>query len=557
MLRTIGILAPFLASETQESDFVIRIKHNKREFTLSCIRELMSNNYSFEKIKKKEDYFDTFIPAAGYYLSSVLRKNRYNTMVSQKIDDTTLTYFSANNPYAICISSTMIMQKETLKTVIHRVREFFPDILIIVGGVFIWKSYIHYNSFQNKNKQEYNDYKPWGVFPCNKQEINADILIVDNHGISSLLNVLSENEKGSKADFGHIPNIAIPDNKGPFYFTKRKRESEVFINDYPQWDILDTLPAKIPIRTSTGCAYRCRFCDFCQIYPRVYIRDKSSILDELKLIKKLINKRNTIALLHLTDDNVFINDKRTREICQTIIDSRINMYWTCFTRADSIKETNIKLMKESRLIHTMIGIESADNDQLVRINKMQNKDAMKKGIELLDKAGISVNLTFLIGFPGENETTINNTAEFLNNLDLKECLVHYQLYPFMLLPLSEISKPENRDKWKLKGLFNNWSHQTMSSIMINQVSYDLFKKVNSLPYNYWDESNIDIFRFQKGQRKKIFELRNRLTIQLIEKDSWNRITHTFNAMAKIMGLPERCPGHDFRHNLVINYHMNL
>jgi radical SAM superfamily enzyme YgiQ (UPF0313 family) len=378
--------------------------------------------------------------------------------------------------------------------------------------------------------------------------MDADVFIVARHGKLSLLDVLAALEKGRNASFEQIPNLALPGHNG-FSFTKREEEQVDYNEDYTRWDLINEIPAKLPLRTSIGCPYRCRFCDFYKLFHRTFIRSEKSLLNELKLMKERLGQ--TSAIIHVSDDNVFINKKRISEVCNAIAKSGFRK-WITFMRAEEYSETELDLMEQSGLLMGIIGVESGDPGQLERMNKRQKIENMKRGIEQLDAHGISTLLTFVVGFPGENQQTLKNTATFLNTLSLKNLLACYHLYPLLVEPLSELASPALRAKWKLEGFKDQWSHFTMNSEDAIAASYDLFREVNNVPYHYFEESNFfNRAKFNVQTRKLLFQLRQQLTIRLIENAPWEQIEPILRNIAQNMNFPVGIIGESLRQDISV------
>ncbi len=62
--------------------------------------------------------------------------------------------------------------------------------------------------------------------------------------------------------------------------------------------------------------------------------------------------------------------------------------------------------------------------------------------------------------------------------------------------------------------------------------YDLFREVTNVPYSYSEESyffNRGMFSFET--RKSLFQLRQQLTIKLIEKAPWEQIEPILRSIA--------------------------
>jgi len=558
MSKMIAVLAPSMNESIDDRgyEFIFRLKHeiDGGELSFKKLHEFATHSFQVNKIENnnQSNYFTDTIPAAGYYLAGLLRSANYNTILSNKCDLNSLSMIANHNPDVICISSTMVFNKNALKRIIDNIRKIMPDIFIIIGGPFIWKSYQWLDLITKKpeiNNNEFfngNDHTIF-LFPYLKNEIKADIFIVSPHGGSILLKVLEKLFNG-RNNFEDIKNLALHNNEGQIYFTHRMKEDIDYDNLYTRWDLLDKLPDILSITTSYGCPYRCGFCDFCKLQPQINFRSKESLLSEFKLIKKLLPNNLNSRFINITDDNVFITQKRVQEVCNALIESKVGLLWSGFTRAASINNDNIKLIKRSGLVIPNIGVESGDIEQLNRMNKKTNLEELKNGIELLDQIGAAVIMYFVIGYPGENNDTIQNTVNFLNNLSVQNA--QFEVFPLQISPLSEVSMPENRKRFNLYGILNNWSHYTMNSENVNEYCLKLCKMVTKIQYVYQEENLFFNMRFKGNKLNKLIKLRQDLTIKIIEKAHWKSIAENLAIISEIFGLKKVYPNENFINGII-------
>lgn len=554
MSNLVVIIAPMLIEKQYEADFRLLLKESNQELNLKFLYEYISNNFILSNKDNQYIYKEDTIAAAGYFLSSTLRKAGYDTILTQFIDDLILQNIAQKNPKAVCVSTTMILRTSTCLTVIRQIRKYMPNIKIILGGIFAFKSFLVYLK-RNKNgvKKTGNgteNKEEWELFRCFHSEYKNCLFITSNHGIYSLFRILKEIEKGKNAYYADIPNLVIPE-KNNFFFTQYKEDNIDINKEFIHWELLDTLPQRIPIRTSIGCPYRCLFCDFCTLYPKLHTRNMESIYKELTIIKKIIEEKKQHAMLHFTDDNIFITNKRLQEICRIIIESEVQLPWISLMRASSVNNSNIELLRTSNLLMAMMGIESGDQKILQAMNKKQDLKDVKTAIELLDQNRITLLVTFIVGFPGETKETLRNTATFINTLNLKNMFVSYQLFPFKISALSHIMDVVNRKKWKIEGIYDHWKHYTMDSSQVMEESCNLFKRINNVPYYYFEESKFFNYRFKTDQRKKLFKLRKDLTIAVFEKAEDKKIQSIFQDIGLTMGLPSKKPDYKIIKQLTV------
>ncbi len=184
----------------------------------------------------------------------------------------------------------------------------------------------------------------------------------------------------------------------------------------------------------------------------------------------------------------------------------------------------------------IIGVESGDEGQLTRMNKKQKLGDVKKGVELLDQHGITVMMTYIVGYPGETGQTIENTARFMNEMKIGHASSSYQLFPLYISPFSDLMKEEFRREWNLKGVYDNWSHFTMDYPGSISAGYELFRKTIHVPYHYSQERTwYNREKFSYEVRRDLFGLRRDLTLSIIEGHDNRRKLRIINSMLGQMG----------------------
>ncbi|MCK4678918.1 MAG: radical SAM protein [Bacteroidales bacterium] len=545
MSHTVAIIAPMVDLEQYNLDFRLVLDKSKRELTLSTLQELAQNGFHTDKIVPVPSKKD-MMPAAGFYLAGLLRENGYETLLTHKCNQESLESIAKEKPLAVCLSSTMILSNESLKNYLKLIRCYLPETSIIVGGIYIWKSYQFYEL--HWGREHAPDESSLLLFHAESSDFPADVYVAAPHGRESLLLILKELQ-AVKTNFDRIPNLAIPDKAGGFLFTERKIEEVDYNKDFTRWDLIDVLPDQIPIRTSIGCPFRCLYCDFYRLFPRIILRSKESLQSELGMIHTRIKGKHHI--IHTSDDNVFINNKQLIEVSEAFIASDIQR-WIGFMRPSAINESNIGIVKRSGLMISLVGVESGDNDQLVRMNKLQKLENVKRGIELLDQNGINVMMTYIVGFPGETAETVNNTARFINGLDIGLASSSYMLFPLFISPFSDLALPEYRQKWKIRGMFNKWSHYTMDSQQSIEISYELFKQVSRVPYHYSEERTFyNQQAFSDEQRQKLFELRHELSLAYIEKFSREQKISILRNIAEALQVTDKKINHNLLDEITV------
>ncbi|MBW2311753.1 MAG: radical SAM protein [Deltaproteobacteria bacterium] len=164
---------------------------------------------------------------------------------------------------------------------------------------------------------------------------------------------------------------------------------------------------------SRGCPYECNFC-LKVMYPKgVRMKPIEHVMAE---IEKAISITGP-CYGYFIDLEFTTNRAHAMEICRGLISQNYPFYWCCQTRADAVDPDLLKDMKQAgcRLIH--FGVESGSQRLLDCTNKRTNLEAIRRGISLARETGIETACFFMLGFPGELPSEMEETLRFAKELN--------------------------------------------------------------------------------------------------------------------------------------------
>lgn len=181
----------------------------------------------------------------------------------------------------------------------------------------------------------------------------------------------------------------------------------------------------IQILTSRGCPYKCSFCNIPSIgsYRK---RSIQSVVDEFCFIA---NNMSFVKEIFIEDDTFPIDKKRTIQLCNELKKLNLNITWSCNARVNTDAET-LKAMHEAGCRLTCVGFESPSADGLTGIIKRTSLDQQESFMMAANEAGMKVNGCFILGLPGDNKASINETIQYSIRLQPNTA----QFYPHMLYP---------------------------------------------------------------------------------------------------------------------------
>ncbi|MCX6363314.1 MAG: radical SAM protein [Actinobacteria bacterium] len=167
------------------------------------------------------------------------------------------------------------------------------------------------------------------------------------------------------------------------------------------------------IIVTLGCPYGCDFCSKPIFGNAVRRRDLDLVFAEIAAIRGL-----GYDSLWIADDTFTLNEAYLAEFCRRISGS--GMTWSCLARANGMTEETLRLMKGAGCRRVYLGLESGSQATLDLMNKQLTVEQGVRAAELYRGAGIEVAAFFLVGYPGETVSSIEETFALALELPLDE-----------------------------------------------------------------------------------------------------------------------------------------
>lgn len=275
----------------------------------------------------------------------------------------------------------------------QKVRELFPHITIIMGGV-------HPTVFHKELVRD-----------------NICDLVIRNEGEIPVM----ELARGTPCHL--IPNL-----------TWKNSANEVIVNpDCATYVDLDDLPlpayGKLPMHlyhsalgaarykpsmgmvTSRGCPGRCTFCFSGMFGSRTRFMSAEKIMRHIRHLQQDYGIRE----ISFYDDTFTANRQNVIRLCHLILKENIRLSWSCFSRVDTVTPELLQLMKKAGCHQIMYGFETADENILEKINKRTNREQVQNALTWTRAAKINIRGAFMLGNPGETEASMEKTIAFAKN----------------------------------------------------------------------------------------------------------------------------------------------
>ena len=167
-------------------------------------------------------------------------------------------------------------------------------------------------------------------------------------------------------------------------------------------------PRSTSIISSRGCPYNCAFC--ANIPQPVRFRSPENLAAEVREIKEKYGCRH----LRFVDDNFTLNRRRLLRICELL--EPLGIRFRCHTRSNPIDEEMCEAMHRSGCEEVGLGIESADDEVLKKVNKRETVEDHRRAVGLIKEAGMRAKTFWMIGLPGETDESIEKNMEFVREM---------------------------------------------------------------------------------------------------------------------------------------------
>ena len=285
-----------------------------------------------------------------------------------------------------------------------KIKQVKPDTVVVLGG-----------------------YHPTFEYKSVLAEPSVDV-VVRGEGEYTLLELVQTIEIGG--DLSCVKGLAFHDKDDNSLVLTPDRPIIQNLDELPfpafhlfpmeKYRILNITTNVATIITTRGCPMQCSFCSSAALHGN-HLRRRSyeNVCDEIELRLKDQNI-DTIAFM---DDTFTLNKKFVRNFCEEIQRRNLKFWWGCTSRVDTLDEELLQMMKDAGCITIFIGVESADQQMLEKMNKNITVSKTERAFKLARKVGIRTIASCVIGMPEDTKKTIKQTIDFVKKLN-----TNYALY---------------------------------------------------------------------------------------------------------------------------------
>ncbi len=168
------------------------------------------------------------------------------------------------------------------------------------------------------------------------------------------------------------------------------------------------------LMTSRGCPFNCAYCAGSLIFGKTHrYHGTDRVIEELLELK---NKYRADSI-QFFDETFTANRQRVIELCDKMIEKKLNIEWSCFTRVNLVDKELLKKMKQAGCYLIFYGYESGNQRLLNLIRKGITLEQARNATKLTHEAGIESWGSFMLGLPTETKQESEQTINFALEID--------------------------------------------------------------------------------------------------------------------------------------------
>ena len=164
----------------------------------------------------------------------------------------------------------------------------------------------------------------------------------------------------------------------------------------------------MPMLATRGCPYQCTFCSSPQMWTTAWrARDVAAVVDEMEWLHETYQATD----FHFEDLTAVVKRTWILQFTRELIDRKLEFTWQLpsGTRSEAIDEEVARLMVQAGCRNFSYSIESGSEDTLKIIKKRIHLDKVHTSAKAAIRAGIRLQVNFILGFPHETWRHVRDT----------------------------------------------------------------------------------------------------------------------------------------------------
>lgn len=172
------------------------------------------------------------------------------------------------------------------------------------------------------------------------------------------------------------------------------------------------------IVTKRGCEFNCTYCPYSELEGKSYrLKSPKRVVDEIQHI----NGNDHPRMVMFCDNNFNVPNEHAKEICQEIINRKLEITWGTGTIIPrGIDDNACRLYKDSGCGYLGLSVESASTKMLKNMQRGYTVAEIRKSLTSLCRSDIPFGVSLMFGAPGETPETIAETLAVIDDYQIPE-----------------------------------------------------------------------------------------------------------------------------------------
>jgi len=242
--------------------------------------------------------------------------------------------------------------------------------------------------------------------------LNVDFGIV-GEGEEVLLRLVNSLEKN--LPIPSSPHLLVKDHSPP-RMVKGARVSTLSAPDRTLFQAERYLEegGMLNLQTKRGCPFSCIYCTYPLLEgKKVRLREVNEVIEE---IRHLIQEQGT-DYIYFVDDIFNYPPSYAEVLCCEMIRRKVTVKWSAFVNPGFLSEGLLTWMKEAGCVGVEFGTDSGSDRMLKSYKKSFTIEEVAQASQLCSTLGVNHCHYILFGGPGENEETIEESFQLMDQLN--------------------------------------------------------------------------------------------------------------------------------------------
>jgi len=297
---------------------------------------------------------------------------------------------SAKKPDLVLVTSMMTYWYPGVQETIKVVRGVFPDVAVVLGGIYASLCHEHAKNHSGADRVETGSGEKYILE-----------LVGDQTGFPV----------ASKFD---------PENFDTY--------------PYPAVELQTKMPY-VPLLTSQGCPFSCKYCASHFLNPKRIVRSPESVLNEIRYWHEKYRVEDFIFY----DDALLVDtEKHAIPMLEAVVHSGLNIRFHTpnAVHIRGISRQTAQLMFRAGFKTLRLGLETAAFDTRLELDAKVTAEEFKQAVIWLKEAGFDKNMIgayLLAGLPEQDMNSVENSIEIVRKNNVTPVLAYYTPIPHTAL----------------------------------------------------------------------------------------------------------------------------